>query len=273
MEGLHAQGTRNGVEGLSFLSGAEAIAMEPHLSCKAAVLSAETGILDSHGYMLSLQGDLEDHGGAIAFNTPVISSEILPDGRIRIDAGGAEPMTLAARRVVNSAGLYAMRVARTMAGYDGALLPPFTLAKGNYFSCTVRSPFQRLIYPAPVEGGLGVHVTLDLGGQMRFGPDVEWLNTDDPDTIDYTVDIRRADSFYAAIREYWPALPDGSITTAYSGVRPKISLQGQPAADFQLDGPARHGHAGLVHLFGIESPGLTSSLAIAEAVVDALKDE
>jgi L-2-hydroxyglutarate oxidase LhgO len=273
MEALHAQGTRNGVEGLSFLSGPAAIAMEPHLSCKAAVLSAETGILDSHGYMLSLQGDLEDHGGAIAFNTPVISSEILPDGRIRIDAGGAEPMTLAAKRVVNSAGLYAMRVARTMAGYDGALLPPYTLAKGNYFSCTVRSPFQRLIYPAPVEGGLGVHVTLDLGGQMRFGPDVEWLNTDDPDTIDYTVDIRRADSFYAAIREYWPVLPDGSITTAYSGVRPKISLQGQPAADFQLDGPARHGHAGLVHLFGIESPGLTSSLAIAEAVVDALKDK
>lgn len=271
MEGLHAQGERNGVEGLSFLTGAEAMAMEPHLSCKAAVLSAETGILDSHGYMLSLQGDLEDHGGAIAFNTPVTSSEILADGRIRIEAGGAEPMTLVATQLVNCAGLYAVRTARAMTGYDPALVPVFTLAKGNYFSCTARSPFQRLIYPAPVEGGLGVHVTLDLGGQMRFGPDVEWLHTDDPDTIDYRVDIRRADSFYAAIREYWPALPDGSITTAYSGVRPKISLPGQPAADFRLDGPAEHGHAGLVHLFGIESPGLTSSLAIAEAVAAALK--
>jgi len=272
MEALHAQGTRNGVEGLFFLSGAEAVAMEPHLSCKAAVFSAESGILDSHGYMLSLQGNLEDHGGAIAFNTPVLSSEILPDDRIRIDAGGAEPMTLCAKHVVNSAGLHAIRIARTMAGYDACLLPPFTLAKGNYFSCTVRSPFQRLIYPAPVEGGLGVHVTLDLGGQMRFGPDVEWLHTDDPDTVDYRVDIRRADSFYDAVRQYWPALPDGSITAAYSGVRPKLSLPGQPAADFQIDGPSRHGHAGLVHLFGIESPGLTSSLAIAEAVVDSLKD-
>lgn len=271
MEALHAQGERNGVEGLSFLTAAEAQAIEPYLSCTAAVLSAETGILDSHGYMLSLQGDLEDHGGVIAFNAPVMASEILADGRFRIEAGGAEPMTLIARQLVNSAGLYAIRAARAMAGYDTALLPPFTLAKGNYFSCTVRSPFQRLIYPAPVDGGLGVHVTLDLGGQMRFGPDVEWLHTDDPDTIDYRVDIRRADSFYAAIREYWPALPDGSITTAYSGCRPKISLQGQPAADFQLDGPARHDHAGLVHLFGIESPGLTSSLAIAEAVVQALK--
>jgi L-2-hydroxyglutarate oxidase LhgO len=272
MEGLHAQGLRNDVEGLSFLTGAEAMAMEPHLTCKAAVLSAETGVFDSHGYMLSLQGELEDHGGAIAFNTPVTSSEILADGRIRIEAGGAEPMTLRARRVVNSAGLYAHRVAHGMTGYDAALLPPFTLAKGSYFSCQTKPVFQRLIYPAPVEGGLGVHVTLDLGGRMRFGPDVEWLNTDDPDAVDYRVDIRRADSFYAAVREYWPGLPDGAIAADYSGCRPKLSFPGQPAADFRIDGPAHHGHAGLAHLFGIESPGLTSSLSIAEAVAAALKD-
>jgi L-2-hydroxyglutarate oxidase LhgO len=271
MEALHAQGMRNSVEGLSFLTGSEAMSLEPHLSCTAAVLSAETGIMDSHGYMLSLQGELEDNGGVIAFHAPVTSSEILADGRIRIEVGGTDPMTLAARQLVNSAGLYAVRIASAMSGYDPALLPPFTLAKGNYFSCTVKSPFRHLIYPAPVEGGLGVHVTLDLGGQMRFGPDVEWLHTDDPDTIDYRVDIRRADSFYAAIREYWPALPDGAITTAYSGCRPKISLPGQPAADFRIDGPDLHGHAGLVHLFGIESPGLTSSLAIADAVVRALR--
>lgn len=271
MEALYAQGIRNGVEGLTFLTGAEAAALEPHLACKAAVLSAETGIFDTHGYMLSLQGELEDHGGAIAFNTPVTSSEILADGRIRINVGGADPMTLAARRVVNSAGLYAHRIAGNMRGYDAALLPPFTLAKGSYFSCTAKSPFRHLIYPAPVDGGLGVHVTLDLGGQMRFGPDVEWLHTDDPDTVDYRVDLHRADSFYAAIRQYWPALPDGAITTAYSGCRPKLSLPGEPAADFRIDGPAHHGHAGLVHLFGIESPGLTSSLAIADAVSVALK--
>lgn len=272
MEGLHAQGLRNDVEGLSFLTGAEAMAMEPHLVCKAAVLSAETGVFDSHGYMLSLQGELEDHGGAIAFNTPVTSSEILADGRIRIEAGGGEPMTLVARKVVNSAGLYAHRVANVMAGYDAALLPPFTLAKGSYFSCQTKPVFQRLIYPAPVEGGLGVHVTLDLGGRMRFGPDVEWLNTDDPDAVDYRVDIRRADSFYAAVREYWPGLPDGAIAADYSGCRPKLSFPGQPAADFRIDGPAHHGHSGLVHLFGIESPGLTSSLSIADAVSAALAD-
>lgn len=271
IEGLHAQGERNGVEGLSLLSGAEAMAMEPALSCKAAVLSAETGILDSHGYMLSLQGELEDHGGVIAFHAPVLAGEILSDGRFRLEVGGAEPTAITARRLVNSAGLYAVRTARALGGYDPGLLPPFTLAKGNYFSCTAKSPFSRLIYPAPVEGGLGVHVTLDLGGQMRFGPDVEWLHTDDPDLIDYRVDIHRADSFYTAIREYWPALPDGSITTAYSGCRPKISLPGQPAADFRIDGPDVHGHAGLVHLFGIESPGLTSSLSIAEAVTAALR--
>jgi L-2-hydroxyglutarate oxidase LhgO len=271
IEALHAQGVGNDVEGLSLLTRAEAMALEPHLTCKAAVLSAETGVFDSHGYMLSLHGELEDHGGAIAFNTPVLASEILADGRFRVDAGGAAPMTLVARNVVNSAGLYAHAVARSMSGYHAGLLPPFTLAKGSYFSCQTRPAFSRLIYPAPVEGGLGVHVTLDLGGRMRFGPDVEWLHTDDPDAVDYRVDIRRADSFYAAVREYWPALPDGAIAADYSGCRPQLSFPGQPAADFRIDAPAHHGHAGLVHLFGIESPGLTSSLSIAEAVSGALK--
>jgi L-2-hydroxyglutarate oxidase LhgO len=270
MEGLHAQGQRNDVEGLSFLSGAEAMAMEPHLKCTAAVLSAETGVFDSHSYMLSLQGELEDHGGALAFNAPVLSSEILADGRIRLRVGGAEPIEIAARRLVNSAGLYAHRIAQSMDGYDAGLLPKFTLAKGSYFSCQAKPVFSRLIYPAPVEGGLGVHVTLDLGGRMRFGPDVEWLHTDDPDTVNYQVDLRRAESFYAAVREYWPGLPDGAIAADYSGCRPKLSYPGEPAADFQIHGPEIHGQAGLVHLFGIESPGLTSSLAIADAVLDRL---
>ncbi len=270
MEALFAQGNRNGVEGLRMLPGAEAVAMEPNLRCTAAVLSEETGIVDSHAFMLSLHGDLEDHGGAVVLGAPALSSEILPDGRFRIEVGGTEPVSIIARQVVNSAGLYAHRVAKGMAGYAPDLLPFFTLAKGNYFSCQTRPAFSRLIYPAPVEGGLGVHITLDLGGRMRFGPYVEWLGIDDPDEADYTVDLRRSDSFYAAVREYWPGLPEGAIAADYSGCRPKLSAPGEPAADFRIDGPELHGHAGLVHLFGIESPGLTSSLAIAEEVVRRL---
>ncbi|MCB9960654.1 MAG: NAD(P)/FAD-dependent oxidoreductase [Hyphomonas sp.] len=270
MQALFDQGTRNEVEGLRFLSGAEAMAMEPHLTCTAAVLSEETGILDSHAYMLSLQGDLEDHGGAVVLGAPVEKTEILPDGRFRLKVGGAEPVEIITKVLVNSAGLYAVRTARNMDGYAPDLLPFFTLAKGNYFSCQARPVFTHLIYPAPVEGGLGVHITLDLGGRMRFGPDVEWLGHDDPDQIDYTVDLSRSDSFYDAVRQYWPGLPDGAIATDYSGCRPKLSAPGQPAADFRIDGPELHGHAGLVHLFGIESPGLTSSLAIAEEVVNRL---
>ncbi|KCZ86272.1 FAD dependent oxidoreductase [Hyphomonas adhaerens MHS-3] len=266
MRSLFDQGTRNGVEGLHFLTGPDAMALEPNLTCTAAVLSEETGILDSHAYMLSLQGDLEDHGGSVVVGAPVETAEILPDGRFCLNVGGAEPTSIITRTLVNSAGLHAVRIAKQMDGYPPDLIPFFTLAKGNYFSCQAKTAFERLIYPAPVEGGLGVHVTLDLGGRMRLGPDVEWLGHDNPDQIDYTVDLHRAAEFYDAVRQYWPGLPDGAIAADYSGCRPKLSAPGDPAADFRIDGPEFHGHAGLVHLFGIESPGLTSSLAIAEDV-------
>lgn len=270
MQALFDQGTQNGVEGLHFLTGSDAMALEPNLTCTAAVLSEETGILDSHAYMLSLQGDLEDHGGSVVVGAPVEATEILSDGRFRLNVGGAEPVSITTRILVNSAGLHAIRIARQMEGYAPGHIPFFTLAKGNYFSCQTKAAFQRLIYPAPVEGGLGVHITLDLGGRMRFGPDVEWLGHDDPDRIDYTVDPKRSDEFYDAVRQYWPGLPDGAIAADYSGCRPKLSAPGGPAADFRIDGPEIHGHAGLVHLFGIESPGLTSSLAIAEDIASRL---
>ena len=270
MQALFEQGIRNEVEGLNFLTAHEAMALEPNLRCSAAVLSEETGILDSHAYMLSLQGDLEDHGGTVVIGAPVEEVEILADGRYRLRVGGAEPIDIITKILVNSAGLYAIRIARNMHGYPSSLIPFFTLAKGNYFSCLTKPAFGSLIYPVPVEGGLGVHITLDLGGRMRFGPDVEWLGHDDPDRVDYAVDLRHADSFYDAVRKYWPGLPDGAIAADYSGCRPKLSAAGEPTADFRIDGPELHGCDGLVHLFGIESPGLTSSLAIADEVVGRL---
>ncbi len=272
LETLHAQGQRNAVEGLRLLSAAEALALEPNLRCVAALLSEETGLIDSHSYMTALRHELEDHGCAVLLDAPVLGTSILPDGRFKLKIGGREHYDVTARRLVNSAGLYAHRLASKMEQYGGNLLPAFTLAKGNYFSCQAPPAFSRLIYPVPVAGGLGVHVTLDLAGQMRFGPDVEWLGHSDPDMIDYRVDSARSESFYNAVRSYWPALPDGAIVPAYSGCRPKLSGPIEPAADFRIDGPALHGHAGLVHLFGIESPGLTSSLAIAEYVADQIGD-
>ncbi|WP_340692641.1 NAD(P)/FAD-dependent oxidoreductase [Hyphomonas sp.] len=270
LETLLAQGHSNGVEGLRMLSAAEANALEPSLRCVAALLSEETGLIDSHGFMTALHHELEDHGGAVLLDAAVLGTSILPDGRFRIKVGGREPYDVTARHVVNSAGLFAHRLARGMERYDGNLLPTFTLAKGNYFNCQTPPAFSRLIYPVPVIGGLGVHVTLDLAGQMRFGPDVEWLGHDDPDKVDYRVDAARSDAFYEAVRTYWPTLPDGAILPAYSGCRPKLSGPDEPTADFRIDGPALHGHAGLVHLFGIESPGLTSSLAIADDVADQI---
>lgn len=265
IEAIHATGLKNGVEGLDLISGETAMAMEPNLSCTAALWSPETGIVDSHAYMLALQGEIEDHGGSVAYETPVIRIAPMPGG-FTVSTGGAEPSLITCRRLVNSAGLYAQHIARAIDGYRADLIPKLVLAKGNYFGCTGRPAFSRLIYPAPVEGGLGVHVTLDLAGRMRFGPDVEWLGADNPAAVDYTVDPRRAVAFYAAVRTYWPGLPDGAITPDYSGCRPKLSGPGEPAADFRIDGPELHGVDGLVNLFGIESPGLTSSLAIAEEV-------
>ncbi|MET0430288.1 MAG: NAD(P)/FAD-dependent oxidoreductase [Microvirga sp.] len=264
IEGIHEQGIANGVEALRFLSGAEARALEPNLACTGAVLSPETGILDSHAFMLALQGDLESAGGAIAFHTPVAALDRAGAGwSIRL--GGGEPETIAVDAVVNAAGLGAQAVARATGDYPPDRVPRLVLAKGNYFSCLGRPAFSRLIYPAPVEGGLGTHVTLDLAGRMRFGPDVEWI-----DREVYEVDPRRAESFYASIRRYWPGLPDGSLVPDYAGIRPKLTGPGEKAADFVIEGPAEHGLPGLVHLFGIESPGLTSSLSLADAVADRL---
>lgn len=266
IEQIAALGRRNGVEGLEMLTGAAAREAEPALSCTAALWSPETGIVDSHAYMLALQGDLEAAGGAIAFETPLLAVE-RTGAAWRVAFGGRDPGTMEADVVVNAAGLQAWDMARLIDGYPAGRIPKRSLAKGNYFACAGRPAFRRLIYPAPVDGGLGVHLTLDLAGRMRFGPDVEWLGDIDPATIDYRVDPRRGDAFYAAIRTYWPALPDGALTADYSGVRPKLSGPGEAAADFLIDSPAEHGLAGLAQLFGIESPGLTSSLAIADEVV------
>ncbi len=266
IEGIHATGIRNGVEALEMVSGATAMAWEPNLQCVAALWSPETGIVDSHSYMLALQGEIEDHGGLIAFETPVMRIEPLSAGGFKVLTGGREPWSIECRRVVNSAGLGAHGVLRSIEGFPAEHIPKFVLAKGNYFGCSGKQAFTRLIYPAPVDGGLGVHVTMDLAGRMKFGPDVEWLSSNDPATVDYTVDPKRSESFYEAIRRYWPGLPDGAITPDYSGCRPKLSGPGEPVADFRIDGPDLHGISGLVNLLGIESPGLTSSLAIAEDV-------
>lgn len=261
IEAIHATGRANGVEDLALIDGPAARALEPQLACIAAVLSPQTGIVDSHGLMLALQGELEDHGGAIAFNTPVTRIERAAGWIVHY--GGADPGTLAVDLVINAAGLGAQAIAALTPAYPAARIPRLVLAKGNYFGFAGRPAFTHLIYPAPVDGGLGVHVTLDLGGRMRFGPDVEWLAQED-----YVVDPARAAAFEARIRGYWPGLPAGALVPDYAGIRPKLTGPGEPAADFLIDGPADHGLAGLVQLFGIESPGLTSCLSIAAAVAE-----
>jgi L-2-hydroxyglutarate oxidase LhgO len=264
VESIHAQGLRNGVEGLRLIGAAEARALEPALSCTDALVSPETGILDVHGYMLALRGDLEDRGGRIAFNTPVEELS-RTSGRWRVAFGGKEAGAIAIDAVVNAAGLGAQAVARRTADYPPERVPPLFFCKGNYFSYSGRPVFSRLIYPVPVDGGLGIHIILDLAGQMRFGPDVEWVERED-----YAVDPARADAFYARIRGYWPELPDDALLPAYAGIRPKLSGPGVPQQDFMIEGPLQHGLPGLVHLFGIESPGLTASLSLAEEVVSYL---
>jgi L-2-hydroxyglutarate oxidase LhgO len=266
LEQILAQGLANEVEGLALIDGTAARRMEPALICLTAVTSAETGIIDSHALMLSLQGELEDRGGMIAFNTPV-ERLVRAAAGWQVHFGGAEPGELLVDAAVNAAGHGAQRLARATEHYDPTRVPRLVLAKGNYFGFSGRPAFTRLIYPAPVDGGLGVHVTLDLADRMRFGPDVEWIAQEN-----YDVDPRRADAFYAAIRTYWPALPDGALVPDYAGIRPKLTGPGEPAADFLIDGPADHGLPGLVHLFGIESPGLTSTLSIARDVVAGLTD-
>jgi len=266
IEGIYEQGIANGVEGLSFLSGNDAMALEPNLSCTGAVLSRETGIIDSHALMLALQGDLEAAGGMVAFHAPVERIARTRSGW-EVQTGGAEPAALPVDAVVNAAGLGAQGLARATEDYPASRVPPLVLAKGNYFGCLGRPAFSRLVYPAPVDGGLGTHVTLDLAGRMRFGPDVEWIEREA-----YEVDPARAESFYASIRRYWPGLPDGALVPDYAGVRPKLTGPGEPPADFLIDGPTEHGLPGLVQLFGIESPGLTSSLSIADDVARRLSN-
>ena len=261
LAGLEQKALENHVTDLRRVSGAEAAEMEPQLHCVEAVYSPGTGIVDSHQLMLAYQGDAERHGAALAFHTPVLEIGAL-EGCFVVETGGESPMRFRARTVINSAGLHANDIARRIRGLDDRHVPPLYFAKGNYFSVSGRTPFQRLIYPMPNEAGLGVHLTIDLGGQAKFGPDVEWVQA-----LDYNVDPQRANSFYSAIRAYWPGLPDGALQPAYAGIRPKLSGPGQAAADFMIQGKSAHGVPGLVNLFGIESPGLTASLAIAERVL------
>lgn len=260
LDALAAQAERNGVTDIQRLSREQARALEPALECTAALLSPSTGIIDSHALMQALLGDAEAHGAQLAINTPAGAGRAYHNG-IEIAAGGETPAVLWANTVINSTGLHAVETASRIEGFPRQHLPTAYLARGNYFQLRGRTPFSRLVYPLPEPGGLGVHMTLDLGGQARFGPDVEWI-----DRIDYWVDPARADVFYAEIRKYWPALCDGALAPAYAGIRPKISGPNDSAADFLIQGPAEHGVPGLVNLFGIESPGLTSCLAIAKEV-------
>ena len=250
----------NGVTDLERLEGAQARALEPDLAACAALLSPSTGIFDVHGYMISLQGEAEANGALFAFATEVTSITPRADG-LAISLDDALEPQLVARVVVNAAGLQAVGVASKVAGLSTEHVPQMHYAKGSYFALAGRSPFSRLIYPVPEPGGLGVHLTLDLAGQARFGPDVEWV-----DAIDYRVDPARGERIYAAARSYWPGLQEGRLAPGYAGVRPKLSGPGEPAADFRIDGAKRHGVEGLINLFGIESPGLTASLPLADQV-------
>jgi L-2-hydroxyglutarate oxidase LhgO len=271
LQATRAKAAANGVA-LQWLEPAEVGALEPALRCTAALLSPETGIVDSHALMLALQGDLEAAGGALALCSPAQGLRCAADGHV-VTVGGEAPMELQARVVVNAAGLWAPALGLATQGLAAGHVPQAHHAKGNYFSLAGRAPFTRLIYPVPVQAGLGVHLTLDLAGQARFGPDVEWLPPGSPDAIDYRVDASRGESFYAEIRRYWPDLRDGALQPAYSGVRPKLAGPGGVAADFVVQGAETHGIEGLVNLFGIESPGLTSCLALAGEVLRRLHIE
>lgn len=274
LETIAARARANGVDEVQLISAAEAAAHEPALQCAAALLSSSSGIVDSHALMTSLLGDAEQAGAVLALASPL--QRVRRDGVSWVCETGTgsgasdERFDLAVRWLINAAGLDAQAVARSVDGLPASLIPPRFLAKGHYFSLTAnggKAPFSHLIYPLPADGGLGVHLTLDLGGQARFGPDVEWLPEPEPGAaLDYAVDSSRIAQFETEIRSYWPGLPAGALQPAYSGIRPKLSGPGAPAADFIISGPADHGLPGLVNLFGIESPGLTASLAIGEHV-------
>jgi L-2-hydroxyglutarate oxidase LhgO len=266
LKSLKANAERCGVSDLAWLTLEEAHALEPEVRCAGALFSPSSGILDSHTYMLALQGDFENAGGVIAFNTRLLGGHAGQNG-IMIATEGLE---LEAKLVINAAGLYAPALARAIEGVPGRSIPKAYFAKGNYFALTgTHTPFRHLVYPMPEEAGLGIHATLDLGGGVRFGPDVEWTAS----AGYYAVDPARAGPFYAAIRTYWPGLPDGALAPAYSGMRPKIGGPGEAAADFMIQGPADHGVSGLWNLFGIESPGLTASLALAALLLERIESD
>ena len=270
LETIWDKACANQVPQLSRLTKAQALKMEPMLRVEEAILSGSTGVIDSHSYMLSLLGEFEDAGGMIAYQSQLMSAQPLQLGCngyvLEVSTPDGATSKIQTRYLINSAGMNAPKVASQIEGLDEQWIPKAYFAKGNYYALAMKSPFSRLIYPIPEPGGLGVHVTLDLGGQAKFGPDVEWLEIDQESQVIYDVDPQRSEKFYAAIRNYWPALPSGVLTPAYSGVRAKISPPGAPAADFRIDNAQVHGLTGLVNLFAIESPGLTSSLAIADEV-------
>jgi L-2-hydroxyglutarate oxidase LhgO len=265
LNAIMARAAAAGVDDLTLIDADRIRALEPELTAVAAILSPSTGVLDSHAFMLSLQGDIENAGGLFAFHAPVTGLR-REGGEMVVDTGGAEPATIRTRLFVNCAGHGAPALAALLADYPRGRLPRQAYAKGNYFALQGRQPFSRLIYPTPEAAGLGVHATLDLAGRVRFGPDVEWVADDQ----DLAVNPARADSFYAAIRSYWPGLPDGALTPDYAGIRPKLHGPGEPMPDFRIEGPGEHGVPGFVALFGIESPGLTASLAIGEEVASRL---
>ena len=270
LDSIKAKAAENGVEDLYEITSAEAMAQEPRLSCTGALVSPSTGIVDSHGLMLAFQGDAEDQGAMIAFRSRAVGGEVLNDGvALRVRDGDGVETTLGCRRLVNAAGLYAQPLARRIDGLGPDTVPPLLYCKGSYFSLPGQQHFSQLIYPVPSSASLGVHLTIDLGGQARFGPDQQWLDGEFDDMeapLDYCVDARRAEVFYDAIRRYLPDLPDNSLEPAYSGIRPKLQQPGGGMEDFMIQGPEDHGVRGLINLYGIESPGLTSSLAIAEFV-------
>ena len=266
LRALKEKALANGVNDIQLLSSSDAIAMQPGLSCIAALHSPSTGVLDSHNFMLSMIGDIENNAGMVVFNATVKSLSASGNG-LTVTTGGDSSMTLQTSELINCAGINAVSLANKTTGLQPSCVPEAKFAKGNYFKLQGKSPFTMLIYPAPVVGGLGVHLTLDIAGNARFGPDVEWLGH--PPPFDYQVDPARSESFYEAIRRYWPALTDNALQADYAGVRPKIST----GTDFHISTPAEHGVDGLINLFGIESPGLTSSMAIAEYVSNALQSE
>lgn len=268
LEQIRQRAADNGVPDLKPLSRPEALALEPELAVHEGLFSPSTGIIDSHHYMLALLGDAETAGASLARNAKVTAIAREKNGFSLAVDGAGEGMSLLARVVVNSAGLWAPKVGSVIEGLEPRFVPETHLAKGNYVTLTARNPFRHLIYPVPEPGGLGVHLTIDMSGAGRFGPDVEWLSVHDPAAIDYSVSPHLAEIFAPRIAEYWPEVTPRMLAPGYSGVRPKVGGPKDPNADFRIEGPAIHGLAGLINLFGIESPGLTASLAIAEYVKD-----